>query len=152
MLAPADDSGMPTHCRIYSSDADARAAVADLLAAGHAGADIRVLMGSHNHHDAPLGAFAGVPGAPGAFAGEGGAPRSFGGAVESRRGGFGDIDRETLTSYQDGVPHVRIASHRKLLQMLVDAGLEPAAAEKDVAALHAGRTLVLVRGAPALVS
>src|SRR4051794_33426894 len=61
MLVPADDNGMPTQCRIYSSDADARAAVADLLAAGHAGADIRVLMGSHNHDDAPEGAFAGCP-------------------------------------------------------------------------------------------
>jgi hypothetical protein len=151
MLAPADDNGMPTHCRIYSSDADARAAVDDLLAAGHAGADIRVLMGSHNTDDAPEGAFAGMPGVPGAFAGEGGAPRSYGGDVESRRGGFGEIDRETVTSYQDGVPHVRIASHRNLKQMLVDAGLDPAAAEKDVAALHAGRVLVLVRDA-ALVS
>src|SRR4051794_2749423 len=136
---------MPTHCRIYSSHADAHAAVADLLAAGHAGADIRVLMGSHDHDDAPEGAFAGMPGTPGAFAGEAGAPRTYGGAVETRRGGFGDIDRETVTSYQDGVPHLRIASHRDLKQMLVDAGLDPAAAEKDVTALHAGRILVLVR-------
>jgi hypothetical protein len=143
---------MPTHCRIYSSHADAHAAVAELLSAGHAGGDIRVLMGPHDHDDAPEGAFAGMPGAPGAFAGDGGVPRSFGGAVESRSGGFGDIDRETVTSYQDGVPHVRIASHRNLQQMLVDAGLEPRAAEKDVAAVHAGRILVLVREAAAVVS
>jgi hypothetical protein len=137
---------MPTHCRIYSSAADARAAVDDLLAAGHPGADIRVLMGSHDHDDEPEGAFAGVGGAPGAFAGEGGAPGSFGGFSEPGRGGFGEIDRETVTSYQDGVPHVRIASHRNLRQLLVEAGLDPAAAEKDVAALHEGRTLVLFRG------
>ena len=138
---------MPTHCRIYSSDADARAAVDELLTAGHAGANIRVLMGSQHHGDDPDGAFAGTGGAPGSFAGEGGQPGSFAGAAGPQRGGFGDMDRETVTSYQDGVPHVRIASHRNLKQMLVDAGLEPAAAEKDVAALHAGRILVLVRDA-----
>jgi hypothetical protein len=136
---------MPTLCRIYSSDADARAAVDELLAAGQSGADIRVLMGAHDHGDEPEGAFAGAGGAPGAFAGEGGTAGSFGGAAEPHHGGFGDIDRETVTSYQDGVPHVRIASHRNLRQLLVEAGLDPAAAEKDVAALHAGRILVLVR-------
>jgi hypothetical protein len=151
MAVPADHNGMPTLCRIYSSDADARAAVDDLLAAGHTGADIRVLMGSHDHGDDREGAFAGDGGEAGAFAGEAGAPGSFAGAAPPRRGGFADIDRETVTSYQDGVPHVRIASHRNLKQMLVDAGLDPAAAETDVAALHAGRVLVLVRDA-ALVS
>src|SRR3954447_25032867 len=136
---------MPTHCRIHSSEAGARAAVGELLAGGHPGEDIRVLMGADNHADDPVGAFAGETGAAGAWAGEGAAPGSSAGAAEPGRGGFGDIDRETVTSYQDGVPHVRIASHRDLKQMLVDAGLEPAAAEKDVAALHAGRILVLVR-------
>src|SRR5690348_8907101 len=119
-----DHRRMPTLCRIFSSDADARAAVDDLLAAGHPGADIRVLMGSHDHGDDPEGAYAGVAGAPRAFAGEGGAAGSFAGAAEPRRGGFGDIDRETVTSYQDGVPHIRIASHRNLRQMLVEAGLD----------------------------
>jgi hypothetical protein len=136
---------MSTTCRIYPSDADARTAVDDLLAAGHPGAAIRVLMGSHRHGDDPEGAFAGDGGAPGAFAGEAGAAGSFAGAAEPGRGGFGDIDRETVTSYHNGVPQVRIASHRNLKQMLVDAGLDAAAAEKDVAALHDGQILVLVR-------
>src|SRR3954447_14723468 len=119
---------MPVHCRIYSSNADARSAVDDLLAAGHPGSGIRVLMGSHDHGDDGQGAFAGRSGAPGAFAGEGGTAGSFGGAVESRHGGFGDIDQETVTSYQDGVPHIRIASHGKLRRMLVEVGLDPAVA------------------------
>src|SRR3954452_14746590 len=147
MLVSSDDNNMPTHCRIYCSHVDARAAVDDLLAAGHTGADIRVLMGSHHHGDDREGAFAGDGGTAGGFAGEAGAPGSFAGAAGPRRGGFADIDRETVTHYQDGVPHVRIASHRNLKQMLVDAGLDPASAEKDVAALHAGRVLVLVRDA-----
>ena len=41
------------------------------------------------------------------------------------------------------VPAVRI-------QLLVDAGLEPAIATGDVDALHAGRVLVLVQGESAL--
>src|SRR3954452_1839511 len=151
MAVPADDNDMPTHCRIYHPHVEARAAVDDLLAAGRPGADIRVLMGSHDRGDDPAGAFAGDGGAAGAFAGEAGAPGSFAGAAEPRRGGVADIERETVTVYQGGVPHVRIASHRNVKQMLVDAGLDPEAAEKDVAALHAGRVLVLVRDS-ALVS
>jgi hypothetical protein len=40
---------------------------------------------------------------------------------------------------------VRIASHRDLKRMLVDAGLEPDVAAADVDALHHGRILVLTR-------
>jgi hypothetical protein len=62
-----------------------------------------------------------------------------------RTGGFGDIDRETVTTYENGIKRVRIASHRNLERMLVDAGLAPDVAAADVDALHHGRVLVLSR-------
>jgi hypothetical protein len=71
----------------------------------------------------------------GAFAGDG----------NGRRGGFGDLDRETVTTYADGVRRVRVTSHRRLKSMLVQAGLDDDVAAADVEALHAGRVLVLVR-------
>ena len=69
---------------------------------------------------------------------------SFAGAAgEQRRGGFGDLDRETVTGYRDGVPHVRVAGHAHLRRMLMEAGLDEPAAAADVEALHHGRVLVL---------
>ena len=135
---------MPTLCQIHPTDADADAAVAELLATGIA--EIRVLTGSA-HVEAPVGSFAGAAAGPaGSFAdtmaeGAGG----FAGSAGPGMGSFGDIDRELVTTYRDGVPYVRIATHRDLKRMLVDAGLEAAAADKDVAALHDGRVLVLYR-------
>jgi hypothetical protein len=73
-----------------------------------------------------------------------------GDAEEHRRGGFRDVDRETVTTYPGGVKRVRIASHHNLKQMLVDAGLDEATAASDVEALHHGRILVLVQSAMAL--
>jgi hypothetical protein len=92
-----------------------------------------------------VGAYAGVGhsgrAATGTFAGD---------AEEQRRAGFGDVDRETVTTYRDGVKRVRIASHHNLMQMLLDAGLDAATAASDVEALHHGRILVLVRSTKAL--
>ncbi len=146
---------MQTLCHIYSTDDEARAAVDRLLAAGLSGDDVRVLIGTaiRDHRDDPVGGFAGNGDAVavGSFADIESSSRdamgSFAGDPErQRRGGFGDIDRETVTTYQGGVPHVRVASHRDLKKMLVEAGLDDAAADADVEALHHGRTLVLVRG------
>jgi hypothetical protein len=76
---------------------------------------------------------------------------SFAGdADEQRRGGFTDVDRETVTTHRGGVKRVRVASHRSLKQMLLDAGLDEATATSDVRALHHGRILVLVESAMAL--
>jgi hypothetical protein len=135
---------MPTLCQVHPTDADADAAIAELLATGIAA--IRVLTGSA-HVDAPAGSFAGAAAGPaGSFADTTpAATGSFAGDAAPGMGSFGDIDREMVTTYEDGVPHVRVASHRDLKQMLVDAGLEAAAAEKDVAALHDGKVLVLYR-------
>jgi hypothetical protein len=89
----------------------------------------------------PVGSFAGTRGATsgdamGAFAGE---------PDQQRRGGFGDLDRDTVTTYADGVPRINVGSHRDLTRTLVDAGLDRPAAEADVTALHHGRILVLVQ-------
>jgi hypothetical protein len=47
-------------------------------------------------------------------------------------------------SYPGGVEHARVAGHHKIKKLLTDAGLDDAAAERDLDALHAGRVLVLV--------
>jgi hypothetical protein len=46
-------------------------------------------------------------------------------------------------SYPGGVEHARVAGHHKIKRLLTDAGLDEAAAERDLNALHAGRVLVL---------
>jgi hypothetical protein len=146
---------MTTICRAYATESEARLAVGRLLAAGAPDAEVRVLMGerAHDAREAPAGGFAGVAAAEvgtyagaahrgdeamGEFAGEG---------HEPRRGAYADADRETVTTHAGGVERVRVASHRGLRRMLVDAGLDEADADADVAALHHGRVLVLVQTA-----
>jgi hypothetical protein len=152
---------MATLCRAYTTEQDARAAVDRVLSGGVASAEVQVLMGDavHDSRDAPVGGFAATSTADaqsvGAYAGVAHSGREAMGAFagdadEQRRGGFGDVDRETVTVYRDGVRRVRIASHHDLMQMLVDAGLDEAAAASDVEALHHGRILVLVRSTRAL--
>ena len=149
---------MPTLCRAFTTVDDARDAVQRLLAAGGVGDEIRILSSApeHDHRDDAIGRFAGSASgdaAVGTFAGEARSSRdamgAFGGpsAGEGRRGGFGDLDSDTITSYTGGVRHVRMASHRALQRMLVEAGLDDATARADVRALHDGRVLVLVRAA-----
>ena len=144
---------MPTLCRSYMTEDDATRAVERLLTAGLPVDEIRVLMGepARDGRDAPVGDFAGARhDAVGSFSGGTHSTadpmgRYAGHAGDERRGSFGDIDRETVTTYRDGVARVRIASHRNLTRMLMDAGLDKPTAAADVAALHAGRVLVLVR-------
>jgi hypothetical protein len=151
---------VPTICRAYMTEDDAHAAVDRVLAAGVPDADIRILMGEmrRDARDAlagsfagadapagePVGAYAGAPHsrreAMGAFAGDGNG---------QRRGAFADVDRETVTTYRDGVVRMRVASHHGLKEMLMEAGLDDATADADVAALHDGRVLVLVASAMA---
>jgi hypothetical protein len=69
------------------------------------------------------------------------------GAGEQRRGGFGDIDRDEITTYENGVRRVHVASHRELSKRLSEAGLGADAVAADVAAVHDGRVLVLVTAA-----
>jgi hypothetical protein len=146
---------MPTMCRAYMTEDDAHAAVDRVLAAGVADAEVRILMGEtrRDARDAAAGSYAGADApaaeAVGAYAG---APHSrreamgaFAGDPDAqRRGGFADVDRETVTTYRDGVVRMRVASHHGLREMLIAAGLDDATADADVAALHEGRVLVLV--------
>jgi hypothetical protein len=152
---------MPTLCRAYTSESDAHAAVERLLAAGVSGAEVQVLMGDavHDSRDAPVGSYAGTTASDretvGSYAGVAHSGReamgTFAGDADAqRRGGFSDVDRETVTTYAAGVERVRIASHHNLERMLVEAGLDEATAKADVVALHEGRVLVLARSAMGL--
>jgi hypothetical protein len=145
---------MPTLCRSYAAHDEADAAVDRLLRAGLAEAEIQVLMSEAvaDARDVAVGGFAGTtsPAAEtvGAYAGAAHSHReamgAFAGDADAqRRGGFSDVDRETVTTHAAGVRRVRIASHHSLQAMLVDAGLDEATAAADVKALHQGRILVL---------
>jgi hypothetical protein len=139
---------MPTFCRAFDTEDDARSAVGRLMAAGAEDVGVRVIAGTpvRDHAAAAVGSFAGHAGERvGAFAGQAGTPGSFAGHPGGRRGSFGDLDRETVTAYEDGLLRVHVAAHGELGRMLVEAGLDEAAAAADVEALHRGRVLVLVR-------
>ena len=146
---------MTTLCRAYTTEDDAQAVVDHLLSDGLPGADIRVLMGrpEHDHRKAPVGRFAGDRLAPtdpvGAFAGAASSQDAMGEFAASptyrRRGGFGDVDRDTTTSYPNGVARVDVTTHRNLRSALMEAGLDEATADADIKALHQGRVLVLVQ-------
>ena len=145
---------MSTSCSAYATDAEAHAAVERLLEGGTPGARISVLTGrlEHDHRDDRPGSFAGNGGAVGAFAGATGSSADAmgafaNGAADERRGGFGDVDRDVITTYRDGVRRVHVASHRDLEHVLAGAGLDAGAVAADVASLHHGRVLVLVTGA-----
>jgi hypothetical protein len=143
---------MPVLCRAYTAEEQARAAVEGLLAAGVPGTGIMVLMGEppRDARGERRGSFAEAPGrqAVGDFAnhehGRGAGMGTFAGTAEEQRGGsFADADRETVASYPGGVERRHVAGHRRLRRLLIDAGLDQATAERDVAALHEGRILVL---------
>ena len=63
---------------------------------------------------------------------------------EQRGGSFADADREQVVRYPGGVEHAHVASHREIRGLLTDAGLDEAAADRDLEAIHEGRVLVLV--------
>jgi Kef-type K+ transport system membrane component KefB len=150
---PTKGSAMQTHCHAYTNETDARIAVDKLLAAGTAGTRISVLSGrmTADHRDEPVGAYAGAEaGRVGGFANMSGATADTMGAFaggEQRRGGFGDVGRDEIETYENGVRRVRVASHHELEQRLSRAGLGAEAVAADVAALHHGRVLVLVEAA-----
>lgn len=144
---------MTTYCSSYEHHALAEHAVERLLSAGVDGDDIRILMGAPDRDGDPTGAFAGAVAADaplGTFAGQT-TDRAMGGfagrPATAHRGSFATIDRETLTTFDGGhTRRVQDIGHRHLVELLVDAGLDRDAAERDVEALHAGRALVLVCG------
>jgi hypothetical protein len=152
---------MTTLCRAYTSAHDAEHAIGRLVAAGVHETKIELLMGNaiEDARDAPIGFFAGTTTADaetvGSYAniehsGREAAGTFAGDPDKQRRGAFGDIDRDTVTTYRAGVNRTHIASHHNLEKILVDAGLDHATAKANVEALHAGRVLVLVRSELAL--
>jgi hypothetical protein len=148
---------MTTYCSSYEDHAAAEEAVVRLLTAGVDGDDVRILMGAPDHDGDPTGSFAGsvaTDAALGTFAGKTGdhAMGGFAGhPATAHRGGFATIDRDTLTTFEGGhTRQVHQLGHRRLIELLVDAGLGEDAAERDVEALHDGRALVLVRGDEAM--
>jgi len=143
---------MSVLCRAYTAEEQAREAVEALLAAGVRGSAIQVLMGEppRDARGGRQGSFAAAPApeAVGDFANRGhrraGGRGTFAGTADDQRGGsFADADRETVTSYPGGVERRRVTGHRRVRRLLLDAGLDEATAERDVAALHEGRILVL---------
>jgi hypothetical protein len=141
-------------CRSYASHDEAVEAVNAVLEAGFDGSGVLVLTGEppRDGRAAPVGAFAGGAHAAddvavGSFAGS---PRphsagmgAFAGGPQ-RGGSFADADRELVTSYPEGVERMHVAGHHRVTRLLRDAGLGADAAARDVAALHAGRVVVLV--------
>jgi hypothetical protein len=68
-------------------------------------------------------------------------------AGDSAAGGegvFANADRDVVVTHSDGQEQSRVAGHKQLARLLVEAGLDDDAAETDVRALHDGRVLVLV--------
>jgi hypothetical protein len=152
---------MVTLCRAYTSTDDAEDAIERLLSAGMPASRIELIMGHavEDARDAPIGTFAGTTTADAETVGSYGnvahsgmeASGTFAGdPEEQRRGAFGDTDRDTVRDYGSGAKRTRIASHHRLEQILMHAGLDRAAAAANVHALHAGRVLVLVRSESAL--
>jgi hypothetical protein len=141
-------------CRAYDTTTDAERAVQALLAAGVPGDDVRLLMSAETHdaRSESAGRFAGSTASDdhvGDFAGRGHSrdtPRSSfaGDASAGGEGVFANADRDVVVNYSDGREHSRVAGHRRLKTLLVDAGLDDEVAESDVRALHDGRILVLV--------
>ena len=146
---------MTALCKPYATIAEAEQAVADLIAAGVPGEDVRLLMGAeiHDARRETRGRFAGSV-APeervGAFEGEG--PKrsalrgSFAGAADGAEGTFANADRDVVVTHHDGKEQARVAGHATLKALLMEAGLDHATAEADVHAIHDGRVVVLVDG------
>ena len=81
-----------------------------------------------------------------AFAGDGpersavrGSYAASGAAAE---GSFGNAERDVVVTQHEGEERARVTGRHELKQLLMEAGLDDAAAEADVDALHAGRVLV----------
>jgi hypothetical protein len=124
-------------CRSYASHAEALDAVNAVLEAGFDGDGVLVLTGEPPRDGRAVGSFAGAPHAQSAGMG------AFAGGAQ-RGGSFADADREHVVSYPEGVERMHVAGHRRVGRLLRDAGLDADTAARDIAALHAGRVVVLV--------
>ena len=114
---------------------------------------MRLLVGAEIHHARreARGRFSGSV-APedqvGAFAGDGperSAVRgSYAASDAAAEGSFANAERDVVVTQHEGEERAWVTGRRELKKLLMEAGLDDAAAEADVDALHAGRVLVLV--------
>ena len=144
---------MPTLCKAYAEPGAARDAIDELLTAGRAGREIRMVVGSTLHDrreeiaggfarpvppDAAVGHFAGGPlhrwRGEGSFAGE---------ADLMRKGSFGNVDADAVVTVGDR-EHARIAGDRQVRHLLRRSEFNRDTADELVEELHAGRQLVLI--------
>jgi hypothetical protein len=86
-----------------------------------------------------VGAYGGEGPERGALRGSFAGPEAGGG-----EGTFGNAERDVVVTQHDGEERTRVTGRRELKTLLMEAGLDDAAAEADIDALHAGRVLVLV--------
>ena len=144
---------MSTLCTTYSEESEARAAVERLLASGAPRRGIRLLAGSQLHDirrervgtfagaigpDAPVGRFAGRPrrrcqGA-GTFAGD---------PDRQRNGSFADVECDMIITFERRDEHPRVATHRRLKQLLSSVTLPGEPPDHLVEELHDGHRLVV---------
>jgi hypothetical protein len=145
---------MATLCKIFDNEAAALSELESLIARGVPGDDVRVLRGAPNrdtredpqgsfaadHGDDPMGTFAG----PERTAVEGSFAPGHDAHTE-RLGSFGQVDRDTVTTFPGAMEDVSVVSHHRLVDLLVEAGVDREVAEADVEALHEGKLLVVAR-------
>ena len=145
---------MATVCKVFDDEAAALNEVESLIARDVPGEDVRILRGAPQrdaredphgsfapgHGDDPMGTFAGPETTPveGSFA-----PGHD--ARAERLGSFGQVDRDTVTTFPAAMEDVSVVSHGRLVALLVGAGLDREVAEADVEALHDGKLLVVAR-------
>jgi hypothetical protein len=145
---------MPTLCKAYADPGAARDAIDELLTAGRAGPEIRMVVGSMPHDrrqeiaggfakpvapDATVGRFAGTPlrrwRGEGSFAGE---------ADLMRKGSFADVDADAIVTFAGHAERARIAGDREVRHLLRRSEFNREVADELVEELHAGRELVLI--------
>jgi hypothetical protein len=139
---------MATLCRTFPTEQAARGAVDTLTAAGVPRRDVCLLTGSrlHDLRREPEGTFYGTlgPEAPvGTFAGPAhprwaGAGTYFGDASRQRQGSFADAERDVVVAES-----ARTSGDRGVSRLLARSGVPDALAADLVAALHAGRAVVV---------
>jgi hypothetical protein len=143
---------MATVCKVFDDEAPALNEVESLIARGVPGEDVRVLRGAPQrdargdphgsfaagHGDDPMGTFAG----PESTDPEGSYAPGHDAHAE-RLGSFGNVDRDTVTTFPCAVEDVSVVSHDRLVALLVEAGVDREVAEADVEALHEGKLLVV---------
>jgi hypothetical protein len=145
---------MAISCNSFEDEDSALREVEALIARGVPGEDVRVLRGTplRDGHEGPHGSYAGGDGGDrvGSFAG----PRATEAegsyapghdAHAGRLGSFGDIDRDTVASFPCSVEDVSVTSHRRLVTLLTEAGLDREVAKQDVERLHEGKLLAIAR-------